>query len=75
MKGEGVHYAQRKVRRFWYVVKPGRRVLHMVYKSRYNPVEGDKAACGLYVQKGWLFGATASSLVGARRCLRCERAA
>jgi hypothetical protein len=61
------------VKRFVYVVAPAGRRVHMVYKTRYQPVEGDKTACGQTLSTTWKV-AGLGFLATKRRCLKCERA-
>lgn len=61
------------IKRFIYVVAPSRTRLHRIYKSRYNPVEGDKTACGLLITPKWKQAGIGDKIT-TRRCLKCERA-
>lgn len=63
-----------KVRRFIYVVPPtGNRLLHRIYKSRYNPVEGDKTGCSAVITTKWR-KAGFTDKITRRRCSKCEKA-
>lgn len=62
-----------KVRRFIYVRSASGRKLHRIYKTRYNPVEGDRTACGLPVTTHWHIAHLGDKIM-LRRCLKCERA-
>lgn len=63
-----------KLRRFFYVrLSAKHRVMHRVFKTRYQPVEGDLTACGvsLSTKSQWI-----TPLMGKLpRCKRCENAA
>lgn len=60
-----------RVKRFIYVRSPSGSRLHRIYKTRYNPVEGDKTACGVPVTTQWSVADGADKAVK-RRCVRCE---
>lgn len=61
-----------RVRRYILVASPT-QFLHRIYKTRYNPVEGDKTACGTAVTTKWRRAAPADKATHSR-CLRCEKA-
>lgn len=61
-------------KRFIYVVSPKGARLHRIYKARYNPVEGDKTACGLLLSTSWKQAGLGDKITK-RRCLKCERGA
>lgn len=61
----------KKVRRFFYVRSVSGRRLHRLYKTRYNPVEGDRTACGIPVTPRWRNVSSATTVL--RRCANCEK--
>lgn len=61
------------LKRFIYVAAPTGRKLHRIYKSRYNPVEGDKTACGALINTTWR-AAGFGDKITMTRCRRCEHA-
>lgn len=62
-----------KIRRCIYVLTPTGCRLHRIYKSRYNPVEGDKTACGLIINTTWRRPSFRDN-VGMSLCAKCEKA-
>lgn len=63
-----------KIRRFFFVRARGPRasVMHRVYKTRYEPVEGDMTACGVVISKTWQW--ITPLMRKLPKCKRCEHA-
>lgn len=59
-------------KRFIYVVSRAGRRLHRIYKDRYNPVEGDKTACGMIIATDWKQAGPGDRMTK-RRCFKCEK--
>lgn len=60
------------IKRFFYVRAEPAGAMHRVYKTRYQPVEGDKTECGKILTPKWHW--VTPLMKKSARCKRCEHA-